>query len=425
MAGIRHLPTSRNFHAVGLVSASLSVSELYIKSHRNMFLAAFPYFAYRFTSSAWLLSHFPSAIISVSTFTNLACIGLLTLLQAGASYPSRITVSLIINILAFTLLAISTLLFRELSAGVYFGFLMVIVCAASLACGFSQNGVFAYASGFGTGKYTQAVMTGQAVAGVLPCVAQIILVYSVPDDSDVGEGAGQESPKSAFAFFLTASGVSAMTLAAFLLVLFRRHGERAGGVKGVMDSIDEAEEDERAERKAVSIGVLFPKLRWLAMAVLVDFAITMLFPVFTQKIQSVRKPDPAPRLFQPVCFVPLAFLLWNTGDLTGRLLTLIPKLAVSVEHPRAIFMMAVLRIGFIPLYLLCNINGRGAAVNSDVFYLLIVQFLFGLSNGFVGSICMMGASHWVAANEREAAGGFMGFMLVGGLTVGSLLSFLV
>ena len=390
-----------------------------------MFLAAFPYFAYRFASSAWLSSYFPSAIISVSTFTNLASIGLLTRLQAGASYPTRITIALIINIVIFMLLAISTVLFRQISAAVYFAFVMVIVFASSLACGFSQNGVFAYSSGFGIGEYTQAVMTGQAISGVLPCIAQILLVLSVPSNSDVTEGTGQESPRSAFAFFLTASGVSAIALAPFLLVLVRRHGERAGEVRGKLDAIDGAEEDERTERKTVSMWTLFLKLRWLALAVFLDFGVTMLFPVFTAKIQSVRAADSAPRLLQPACFVPLAFLLWNSGDLLGRLATLIPRLAASVEYPRAIFSLSLFRIIFIPLFYLSNINGRGAAVDSDVFYLVFVQFLFGLTNGFVGSICMMGASRWVEAHEREAAGGFMSFMLVGGLTAGSLISFLV
>ena len=62
---------------------------------------------------------------------------------------------------------------------------------------------------------------------------------------------------------------------------------------------------------------------------------------------------------------------------------------------------------------------------SDTFYLVVVQFLSGLSNGFLGSTSMMGAGAWVEVEEREAAGGFMGLMLVGGLTVGSLASFLV
>ena len=60
-----------------------------------------------------------------------------------------------------------------------------------------------------------------------------------------------------------------------------------------------------------------------------------------------------------------------------------------------------------------------------MFYLVGVQFLFGASNGWLGSTCMMGAGEWVDVEEREAAGGFMGLCLVGGLTVGSLLSFAV
>jgi equilibrative nucleoside transporter 1/2/3 len=64
-------------------------------------------------------------------------------------------------------------------------------------------------------------------------------------------------------------------------------------------------------------------------------------------------------------------------------------------------------------------------VSSDFFYLVVVQFFFGLSNGYIGSLCMMGAVEYVDEDEREAAGGFMGLMLVGGLTLGSMLSFLV
>lgn len=384
-----------------------------------MFLAAFPYFQYRFSSSPWLLAHFPSAIISVSTLTNLVSVGVLTHLQAGASYPSRITASLILNILSFTLLALSTVLFRHVSAATYFGFLMATVFGASLATGLCQNGVFAYVSGFGNRSYTQAIMTGQGIAGVLPCIVQIVSVLSVPETN---EGTDHENPKSAFAYFLTATAVSALCLAAFLLVLVRKHGERAGETKATTDAVDGAEAEDRPERKVVGMGTLFRKLRWMAMAVFLCFTVTMLFPVFTQEIYSVRPADTAPRLFRHACFIPLAFLFWNTGDLVGRLLT--AKFA-GVRYPRALFILSVARFVFIPLYLLCNIHGRGAAVSSDFFYLVVVQFLFGITNGYLGSSCMMGASGWVDASEREAAGSFMGLMLVGGLTAGSLLSFLI
>ena len=73
---------------------------------------------------------------------------------------------------------------------------------------------------------------------------------------------------------------------------------------------------------------------------------------------------------------------------------------------------------------MCNRHGRGAIINSDWVYLGVVQLGFGASNGWLASSCMMGAASWVAPDEREAAGGFMGLMLVAGLTIGSLLSFL-
>ena len=385
-----------------------------------MFLAAFPYFQSRFSSSPWLMAHFGSAITSVSTATNLVSMAILTHLQAGASYTSRITASLILNMCTFTLLALSTVVFTNVSAEVYFGFLMVIVFAAALACGLAQNGAFSYASGFPSEKYIQAIMAGQGVAGVLPCIAQIVSVLSVPGAE---AGAGQQSHKSAFAYFLTATGVSALALAAFP-VLVRRHSNRTGIAKATLDALDDEEEEARLERKAVGMWTLFRKLRWLSMAIIICFGMTMLYPIFTNEIYSVRPADTASRIFQPACFIPLAFLFWNSGDLVGRLSTLAPGFAAT-RYPRALFLLSISRLVFIPLYLLCNIHGQGAAVRSDFFYLFIVQFGYGVTNGYVGSSCMMGASEWVEAQEREAAGGFMVLMLVGGLTTGSLLSFLV
>jgi equilibrative nucleoside transporter 1/2/3 len=150
----------------------------------------------------------------------------------------------------------------------------------------------------------------------------------------------------------------------------------------------------------------------------------MFFPVFTQRILSVKTSEDPPRILEPASFIPLAFFFWNAGDLTGRLLTALPALRIT-SKPRSVLILSVARILWVPLYYLCNIDGKGAIINSDFFYLVIVQFMFGLSNGFLGSTCMMGAVEYVEPEEREATGGFMGLMLVGGLAVGSLLSFLV
>lgn len=395
----------------------------------NMFLAAAPYFQHRFHGNQWIFENFQAAEISVSTITNLGSMLILTQMQSGANYPKRVVVSLFINIAVFALLAASTAV--DVDAGVYFGFLMVMIFCTSLATGFCQNGVFAYVSGFAEPKFTQAIMTGQAVAGVLPCIAQIVSVLSVqaakgqPDHPQHGEphdGRPREPPpvnwKAALAYFLTATAISVVTFFAFSYLVARNRQPKKSTDASGEDSVEET------DCKSIPLPYLLKKLIWLAGGVFVTFAVTMIFPVFTQQIVSVRPVDQQPPILQPPSFIPLALLFWNAGDLLGRLITAIPSLSL-VHRPRLLFGLAISRLIWVGGYHLCNIKGRGAVVESDFFYLFVVQLFFGLSSGYVGSTCMIGAGEWVEEDEREAAGGFMGLSLVAGLTVGSLFSFFV
>ena len=291
---------------------------------------------------------------------------------------------------------------------------MTMVAVSSLAAGLSQNGVFAYVSGFGVADYTQAIMTGQAVAGVLPCVAQIAAVLSVPAKG-ADDGGPQESPQSAFAYFLTATVVSTLALLTFLFLVKRRPEDGA-------KALDESDNDGHVDRREVDMRTLFEGLPWLALAVFLTFAITMMYPVFTQAILSVQ-PDAA-RIYQPASFIPLGFLVWNVGDLIGRLATLVPFLSLA-RSPRLVFMMALARIVFIPLYFLCNIHGRGAVIVSDLFYLGVLQLLFGATSGFFGVDLYDGRTRLGGTGaERKLPAGSMSLCLVGGLSVGSLFSFI-
>ncbi|KAI5194131.1 hypothetical protein E4T39_08758 [Aureobasidium subglaciale] len=391
----------------------------------NMLLAAGPYFQSRFASSDRLLDNFQASELAVSSITNLGSMLVLSNMQARASYPRRIVLSLMINLLAFALLALSTWFALGVSANAYFAFLVCIVFVTSLAAGLCQNGVFAFASGFGQPRYTQAIMTGQGVAGVLPCIAQIVSVLSVSqsrsdDTSSDGSDALPVPGTAAFAYFLTATVICASTLVAFFFLL-RLHSRKAPDTT-TQDMTSSLDSVVPCERKTVPFSVLFRKLRWLSAAVFLTFTVTMMFPIYTQRILSLNASDSSSRLFQAPSFIPLAFLFWNAGDLLGRLLPAVPRLSL-IHRPKLIFMLSIARVGFIPLYHLCNIRGQGAVVDSDIFYLVVVQLLFGISNGYLGSMCMMGAGEWVAPEEREASGGFMGLCLVAGLAFGSLISF--
>lgn len=397
-------------------------------------MAAAPYFQKRFKDDEWILENFQSSVISVSTFTNLVAVVILTHRQYTASYHYRINAGLVLSIVIFVLLTVSTTYFLDIAPGVYLAFLLLMVAGAAWACGLIQNGVYAFAASFGLPEYTQAVMAGQGVAGFLPPIAQMVTVLLMPDPDDPANNViphtpGTEVPpppaleagNAAFVYFLTAVCVSLTAVLGFQ-PLVRRYNRLVESrmVQNMAESMNSVEEAERASRKVVSLFALLQKLRWVVGAVFMCFLVAMFFPVFTPKILSVHPPE-AGRLFQPPAFIPLAFFFWNLGDFLGRMATMLP---FSLRHrPVALFGVSILRLLFLPLYLLCNIRGNGAVVNSDFFYLIMVQVPFGFTTGWLGSSSMMAAGEWVDEGEREVAGGFMGLCLVAGLTVGSLLSF--
>ncbi|GAW11143.1 hypothetical protein ANO14919_004850 [Xylariales sp. No.14919] len=389
----------------------------------NMFLAAAPYFQRRFQTDDWALKNFQPAILSVSTLTNLGGTTFLAKKQHSASYPFRINSALYLNIVVFTLLVVSSETFLDATSTTYLIFLLAMVALASWATGLMQNGVLAFASSFGRPEYMQAIMAGQGVAGVLPSLVQVISVLIAPPQEAVlgTETTDTEKGAAAFIYFLTAVAVSIVALVAFI-PLAQRHNTMTENrmAKTMGESANSIDQAERAARKVVSMAKLFGKLYWVSGGVFLCFAVTMFFPVFTPKILSVTPSGDTNALLQPAVFIPLGFFFWNFGDLIGRSVPLL----ISLRHrPVALFGFGIARSAFLPLYFLCNIHGRGAVVNSDLFYLLLVQLPFGLTNGWLASDCMMAAGEWVDENEREASGGFMGLCLVAGLSAGSLLSF--
>ncbi|KAJ5477275.1 hypothetical protein N7539_007419 [Penicillium diatomitis] len=389
----------------------------------NMFLAAATYFHSRFESDEWIAGHYQPSILTVSTLTNLGTVWAFAKIQKRLSYPARITISLLVNCAVFTLLAFSTVVLKNIPVRAYFGFLMVMVFGASFAAGLNQNGVFAYVAGYGREEYTAAIMSGQGVAGVLPCIAQIVSVLAVPrskGDGQTQDGGQGSSSRSAFIYFFTATGVSVLTLIAFLYLLRHRPSPR----RVTTGEDEDASLIGHVKDKSVGLWTLFKKLRSLSIAVFLCLMITMMFfPVYTSRIVSVHDSEKS-RVYDSNVFIPLAFLFWNVGDLAGRVAVSYPGLSLA-HRPKVALTLTVARVVFVPLYLLCNIDGSGAAVQSDVFYMVVVQLLFGVTNGYLASSCMMGASVWVSPDEREAAGGFMSMMLVAGLAAGSFLSFLV
>ena len=447
---------------MGVVCSSATTSTYHAlilyRLNRNMFLAAAPYFQTRFQSDPWIYANSQSAIISTSTIVNLGAMLILTRIQSSANYPLRINIALLINVAVFALLTLSTTsAFLDAPPKLYLAFLLLMVALTALAAGLMQNGAFSFVASFGRPEYTQAIMVGQGVAGILPPLTQMFSYLAFadpspgipPPDQPSSEVSSSPPPQNtegataAFIYFLTAVLISALTFAAFI-PLVRRHSlltrrrtlppsPGADDLSQSTTTLNSAASSSSETtptalptptRRHIPLTTLLLKLRWLAAAVSMCFVVAMFFPVFTAKILSVHdSAGGGGGLFSPGAFIPLGFFFWNLGDLAGRVSAVLPPFAWLRARPRVLFGFGVLRWAFLPLYLLCNLHGRGAVVESDLFYLGVVQFPFGLTNGWLGSSAMMAAGEWVGEDEREAAGGFMGMCLVGGLALGSVLSF--
>jgi equilibrative nucleoside transporter 1/2/3 len=63
---------------------------------------------------------------------------------------------------------LSTFSSFNMGANIYFIFTLAMVVITAVANGLSQNAAFAFAAGFGRTEYAPAIMTGEALAGLLP-----------------------------------------------------------------------------------------------------------------------------------------------------------------------------------------------------------------------------------------------------------------
>lgn len=111
---------------------------------------------------------------------------------------------------------------------------------------------------------------------------------------------------------------------------------------------------------------------------------------------------------------------FNCADLLGKMVASIPY-----EWSRTqLLYFSIARIILIPLFLLCAIP-RHAPILSREGYPLLFSWLLGLTNGIVGSVPMIQAPSKVPEEHRELAGNIMTLSYTTGLTLGSLVAYML
>lgn len=137
-----------------------------------MILQAVPYLQQRFETNATILRYFQASyllcfaiIILLTTVTLSACQE-----HQQPAYRARLKAALCAYVAVAALLMLSTIGRYHVRAEIYFPFTLAMVVVTAVANGLSQNAAFAFAAGFGRTEYAPAIMTGEALAGLLPSV---------------------------------------------------------------------------------------------------------------------------------------------------------------------------------------------------------------------------------------------------------------
>jgi len=290
-----------------------------------------------------------------------------------------------------------------------------------------QGGLLGLAGKFPP-RYINGVFSGQALGGIF---ASAVNVLTLATGADVVDAAA--------ACFFVAVAFLTSSFVLFLAVSktdFYAFYTGEGGA--IMETKDEEEEDAKLVAngkddpmvvvQASSPFAVLIRIWPYALAIFLTFAVTLAcFPSLAVLVESSGEKGTA---WADVYFLPvLCFLLFNAGDFGGRVLAGYVKPAAASGYTAACTLLAsVLRLAFVPLFMACNANPNAERQlvpllwASDYAYALVMA-AFALSNGYLGSVCMMSAPQ-LGANKSECqtAAAVMAALLGLGLGAGSLMA---
>jgi len=171
-------------------------------------------------------------------------------------------------------------------------------------------------------------------------------------------------------------------------------------------------------------GSILKKTWMYLVSLYLVFLVTLsVFPAVCSLIKSTNenKGDWTDTYFIPV----ICFLLFNAGDFLGRLSTFLFKYP-GPDRPGVMLFLCTLRLAFIPLLMLCNAQPRShlpVVLHNDAFPACLI-LVMGLTNGYLGTLCMSFGPIGIPEHMAEGAGMTLALAMIFGLASGSGLSLL-
>lgn len=260
-------------------------------------------------------------------------------------------------------------------------------------------------------KYMAANVYGQAVGGVFATVAQILCLMMDASPTN-----------SALLYFILAIVTLIITQVCFGVLVKTEFYDYYLSTQAVTYKSLEKFPSDPSNDKASMWTIFKGGWMYFVSIVLIFWVTLSVFPAVMVLVVSSNAASGAlifNKLFMPV----VGFLVFNVGDLLGRILS--GFLPLSSAWRRTILTLCVARVVFVPLLLLCNAHPRNqlpVVFSTDAWFVAFVA-LFALSNGYLTTLTLTYASKSASTENQETAGSMAAVFLGLGLMLGSVSSY--
>ncbi|KAJ1887981.1 hypothetical protein GGI16_007987 [Coemansia sp. S142-1] len=392
----------------------------------NLFISASEFYRYQFAGST--KQHTFQNSFSVAYMVTNLVFNLYAMVTVTKYDPNtRILYGLVANTLAY-LVGMVMPLMQDHRGTVSFHIVMAQLAVTAAASGMLTNSLFALVVHFSP-SHSEGILSGQAVAGIIATVAQLVTAYSVsPSDSAASALGGLDEPPSGLiprtiAYFTFAFVVNLLLTAAFCYVRRDSYYQQRSKLAYTARAPARVPETESEQLIAPSpfasvtsdiaaFKSAFSQVSGYSYVILLDFALTLsVFPSVTAMVTSTSG------------FKLLAewhFFIYNIGDFLGR------RFAPSIPITRvsSLLTLALARLLFIPAFFACHVvfSAWYNWITSDAVFLALV-WLLGVTNGLLSTRAAMAAPR--LCDQPTIAGSIVAISISTGLAIGSVLSWAV
>nr|XP_033799474.1 equilibrative nucleoside transporter 3 isoform X3 [Geotrypetes seraphini]XP_033799475.1 equilibrative nucleoside transporter 3 isoform X3 [Geotrypetes seraphini] len=376
-----------------------------------------------------LSNYFESYLSIASTVPSVICLLANFLLVNKVSSSVRVLSSLAVMLAIFLVTTVLVKVDTSSWTHEFFALTMVCVAVISGASNIFTGSVFGL-TGYFPMKYSQALISGQAMGGAVSAVALVI---------DISVAA--EVTNSTLTYFLTADIFIVVCIILYLILPkleYSRYYMQSLQERACLStSLPTNNVEERTISQNSSeispddynvppLRPILKKNAVLGFCVFYVFFISIIiFPAISSSIDSVNKDSGS--VWTNKYFTPLTcFLVYNFADLCGRQIT--AWIQIPGPKSKTLPTLVLLRSLFIPLFILCNFQPRThfdrMLFLNDAYPIVFISLL-GLSNGYLGALSMIYGPKVVSRDLAEASGVMMSFFLNLGLALGSAFSVLI